>query len=60
MKDFEQRLKDRIEELPFTKGVDDGQYNEGIIDGFEDGARWAVAQISHDTNARKTKNPACI
>ena len=45
MKDFEKRLKDRIEELPFTNGLDDGQYNEGVIDGFELGAIWVISQI---------------
>lgn len=48
MKDFENRLKNRIKELPFTNGVDDRQYNDGLIDGFEQGAHWAMGQTRED------------
>jgi len=29
MNDFEKRLQAEIDKLPFTKGLDDGQYNDG-------------------------------
>lgn len=48
MKDFMSRLGDRIKELPFTKGLDDGQYNEGVIDGFERGAYWVMSETRGD------------
>jgi len=39
--DFNKLLMGRYDELPFTIGLDDGQYNEGVLDGFMDGALWA-------------------
>ena len=43
MKNFEQLLQDELNKLPFEKGLDDGQYNDGQLAGFEAGARWAIA-----------------
>ena len=39
MKDFEKWLDDKLKELPYTKHADDGQYNDGRLTGFEEGAR---------------------
>ena len=41
--DFEEQLKIELDKLPYEKHVDDGQYNDGQLDGFELGARWAFA-----------------
>ena len=40
MKNFEEKLKGELDKLPYTKHLDDGQYNDGVISGFELGARW--------------------
>ena len=44
--DFEELLQVRLEELPYTKHLDDGQYNDGQAYGFECGARWAYEKLS--------------
>lgn len=41
MEDFEERLESELAKLPFVPHFDDGQYNDGYITGFEEGARWA-------------------
>ena len=41
--DFEGKLQEKLDKLPYEKHVDDGQYNDGQLDGFEAGARWAFA-----------------
>jgi hypothetical protein len=46
MKDFENKLQEQLDLLPFTKGLDDGQYNDGQQAGFEKGARWAIEEIN--------------
>ena len=33
-------LKERLDELPYTKHLDDGGYNDGQVGGFEIGAEW--------------------
>jgi hypothetical protein len=33
-------LEDVLNKLPYTKHLDDGQYNDGVIAGFESGAIW--------------------
>jgi hypothetical protein len=38
--DFESALTYELSKLPYTKHLDDGQYNDGQINGFEMGARW--------------------
>jgi hypothetical protein len=38
-----------LEELPYTKHLDDGQYNDGQAYGFECGARWAYEKLSSGT-----------
>ena len=35
-------LEKELNKLPYTKGVDDGQYNEGVIDGFELGFNFVI------------------
>lgn len=37
---FLSELEKRLELLPFTKHLDDGQYNDGVVTGFEMGADW--------------------
>ena len=34
-------LKEELDKLPYTKHLDDGQYNDGQLAGFEFGAEWA-------------------
>jgi hypothetical protein len=46
---FEELLQVRLEELPYTKHLDDGQYNDGQAYGFECGARWAYEKLSSGT-----------
>lgn len=41
MKTFEEALEEKLEEIPYTPHLDDGEYNEGVYDGFESGAEWA-------------------
>ena len=33
-------LEDELNKLPYTKHLDDGQYNDGVLTGFEFGATW--------------------
>jgi hypothetical protein len=42
----EEELWARLQELPYTKHLDDGQYNDGVIDGFEQGVRWVYSKLS--------------
>lgn len=46
MKNFEELLQKELDKLPYTKHLDDGQYNAGQIAGFELGARWLLGVIS--------------
>jgi len=43
MKNFEELLQKELDKLPYTKHLDDGQYNDGQVVGFENGARWALS-----------------
>lgn len=43
---FEKLLQARLAELPYTKHLDGGQYNDGQAYGFECGARWAYEKLS--------------
>lgn len=43
MKNFEELLQIELDKLPYTKHLDDGQYNDGQMAGFEIGARWALS-----------------
>jgi hypothetical protein len=40
--EFEEALELELDKLPYTKHLDDGQYNDGKITGFELGARWCL------------------
>jgi len=42
MENFEELLQKELDKLPYTKHLDDGQYNDGQVAGFENGARWAL------------------
>jgi len=33
-------LEEQLAKFPYEKHVDDGQYNDGVLDGFELGAEW--------------------
>ena len=37
---WEAGLEDELNKLPYTKHLDDGQYNDGQLAGFELGATW--------------------
>lgn len=43
---FEELLLIELEKLPYEKHLDDGQYNDGQIAGFELGARWTFEMIN--------------
>ncbi len=43
MENFEELLQKELDKLPYTKHLDDGQYNDGQVAGFENGARWALS-----------------
>lgn len=45
MENFEELLDQELDKLPYTKHLDDGQYNNGQLVGFEHGARWAMSVI---------------
>lgn len=45
MENFEELLVEELKKLPYTKHLDDGQYNDGKLAGFELGARWAAKQF---------------
>jgi hypothetical protein len=45
MENFEKLLQKELDKLPYTKHLDDGQYNDGKLAGFELGARWALSLI---------------
>lgn len=38
--DLDKLISDEVDKLPYEKHVDDGQYNDGQIAGFELGAYW--------------------
>jgi hypothetical protein len=57
MNNFEEELQKELDKLPYTKHLDDGQYNDGQVAGFEIGARWANAQCQADNAERN--NCAC-
>ena len=42
MKTFDISLEGKLKELPYVPHLDDGGYNDGVIDGFESGAEWAA------------------
>lgn len=49
-KKFEELLDIEIEKLPYTKHLDDGQFNDGQQYGFELGARWLYKLLSNTEN----------
>ena len=51
--DLEKKITKKLEELPYTKHLDDGQYNDGQLVGFELGARWAYNQAIEDNKDKK-------
>ncbi len=57
---FEELLQVRLEELPYTKHLDDGQYNDGQAYGFECGARWAYEKLSSGTTVGKAGVDASV
>jgi hypothetical protein len=42
---FNVALKQELDKLPYTNGLDDGQFNDGVCNGFELGAEWAKKWI---------------
>ncbi len=48
--EFESALTYELSKLPYTKHLDDGMYNDGQIDGFEIGARWAKTYTSKQSD----------
>lgn len=43
-------LKERLDELPYTKHLDDGGYNDGQVVGFEIGAEWGYKKAREKYN----------
>jgi hypothetical protein len=43
---WELGLEQELNKLPYTKHLDDGQYNDGQIAGFELGATWCYNKIN--------------
>ena len=37
-------LEKELAKLPYEKHLDDGQYNDGVLDGFELGAEWGYGK----------------
>lgn len=52
----DEEINAKINSFPYTKHLDDGQYNEGIIEGFEMGVEWIeyyiLTQAIHNENRR--------
>ena len=46
VENFESELTLQLSQLPYEKHADDGLYNDGQIDGFELGARWAMEKYN--------------
>lgn len=42
----DEEIEAEIQKLPYTKHLDDGQFNDGVIQGFELGARWSRGRLS--------------
>lgn len=57
---FDELLQVRLDELPYTKHLDDGQYNDGQAYGFECGARWAYEKLSSGTTVGKAGGDASV
>ncbi len=58
-------LEDELKKLPYTKHLDDGQYNDGQLAGFEGGAKWGYNQAKEkykytEEDMRKAWNAAYI
>ena len=45
---FEEELQEEINKFPYTKGLDDGQYNAGVLSGFDLGAYWGYNKALED------------
>jgi hypothetical protein len=48
---WEQGLGAELQKLPYTKHLDDGQYNDGQLAGFEFGATWGYKKAKEKYNA---------
>ena len=46
-------LEDELNKLPFTKHLDDGQYNDGQLAGFELGATWGYNKAKENTYTKE-------
>lgn len=42
----DEEIEAEIQKLPYTKHLDDGQFNDGVIHGFEMGAKWLRDRLS--------------
>ena len=45
----DEEVNEYLNTFPYTKHLDDGQYNDGQAYGFECGARWAYEKLSSGT-----------
>lgn len=43
--DFQAAMLAEMDKLPYVKHLDDGQYNDGQILGFQKGAEWAAQHL---------------
>lgn len=45
----DEELQAEIQKIPYTKHLDDGQFNDGVIQGFELGAKWVKEWLRSST-----------
>ena len=57
---FMASLQSEINKLPYTKHLDDGQYNDGVITGFELGAEWAYYRPNQNLYTEEQMREAFI
>jgi len=55
--EFESTLKTELDKLPYEAHADDGMFNDGMLDGFELGARWARKSPTASIESEKKKMP---
>ena len=46
----DEEIGKEMDKLPFEKHVDDGLYNDGVLDGFELGTQWMRDHIKNQIN----------
>lgn len=52
----DEEIEAEIQKLPYVKHLDDGQFNDGVIHGFELGAKWVKEWLRSSTEQRLGKD----